>query len=36
MRPVVVKGKLVSLAVPTKDDVRRAWLWYNDRDVRRF
>ncbi|AMQ18037.1 GNAT family N-acetyltransferase [Thermococcus peptonophilus] len=36
MRPVVIKGKLVSLAVPTKDDVRRAWLWYNDRDVRRF
>ncbi|MBP1912919.1 GNAT family N-acetyltransferase [Thermococcus stetteri] len=36
MRPVVIKGKLVSLAVPTKDDVRKAWLWYNDRSVRLF
>ncbi len=36
MRPIVLKGKLVSLGVPLRDDLHKAWLWYNDRDVRRY
>ena len=36
MRPIVLKGNLVSLAVPLRDDVRKAWLWFNDRNVRLF
>ena len=36
MRPVILKGILVSLAVPVREDVKRAWLWYNDRQVRLF
>lgn len=36
MKPVVLKGKLVSLAVPVREDIRKAWLWFNDRNVRLF
>ena len=36
MRPTVLRGNLVSLAVPVREDVKKAWLWYNDRDVRLF
>ena len=36
MRPTILRGNLVSLAVPLREDVKRAWLWYNDRVVRLF
>ncbi len=36
MRPIVLKGKLVSLGVPLRDDLHKAWLWNNDREVRRY
>ena len=36
MRAVVLKGNRVSLCVLTKDDVRQAWVWWNDRKVRRY
>ena len=36
MRPVVLKGTLVSLAVPVREDLKKAWFWYNDRQVRLF
>jgi len=36
MRPVVLKGKLVSLAVPLREDIKKAWFWFNDRNVRFF
>jgi len=36
MRAVVLKGGLVSLAVPVREDVKKAWVWWNDREVRRF
>jgi len=35
MRAVVLKGNRVSLCVLTKEDVRQAWAWWNDRRVRR-
>ena len=36
MRPVVLRGTLVSLAVPIREDLKKAWLWHNDRQVRLF
>ncbi|WP_297501985.1 GNAT family N-acetyltransferase, partial [Thermococcus sp.] len=36
MRPLILRGGLVSLSVPVREDVKRAWLWYNDRQVRLF
>jgi len=36
MRAVVLMGSRVSLCVLTKDDVRQAWVWWNDRNVRRY
>ena len=36
MRPIVLRGKLVSLGVPLRDDLHKAWLWNNDREVRRY
>ncbi|MDK2913602.1 MAG: [ribosomal protein S5]-alanine N-acetyltransferase [Thermococcaceae archaeon] len=36
MRPKIISGRKVFLSVPTKEDMKKAWLWYNDRDVRRY
>ncbi|WP_223211962.1 hypothetical protein [Thermococcus henrietii] len=37
MRPVIVKGERVSLAVILKEDLRKSWEWYNERStVRNF
>jgi ribosomal-protein-alanine N-acetyltransferase len=36
VRPILLKGELVSLGVPVREDVGKAWLWYNDRSVRLF
>ncbi len=35
-RPVILQGRKVSLAVLCREDVRKLWLWYNDRDVRKY
>lgn len=36
MRPIIVKGQRVSLAVPLREDVHLIWKWYNDRAVRKY
>jgi ribosomal-protein-alanine N-acetyltransferase len=36
MRPIVLKGNLVSLGVLLREDLRHVWIWYNDREVRRY
>jgi len=36
MRPIILKGNLVSLGMLLRDDLRQIWLWYNDREVRRY
>ena len=36
MRPVVIRGGSVSLGMLLREDLRRVWLWYNDREVRRY
>ena len=36
MRPIILGGRLVSLGMLLKDDLRQVWLWYNDRDVRKY
>ncbi|NPA47752.1 MAG: GNAT family N-acetyltransferase [Thermococci archaeon] len=36
MRPVILRGKAVSLGVLTRDDLRRLWEWYNDRSIQLF
>ncbi|ASI98756.1 GNAT family N-acetyltransferase [Thermococcus celer] len=36
MRPVILKGNLVSLGLLLREDLRYIWVWYNDRDVRKY
>ncbi len=36
MRPIIIKGKLVSLGVLMREDLGRLWMWYNDRSVRLY
>ena len=36
MRPIILKGNLVSLGVILREDLGQVWLWYNDRKVRRY
>lgn len=36
LRPIVLRGDLVFLSVPVREDLKKAWLWYNDRQVRLF
>ncbi|ACS33817.1 GNAT family N-acetyltransferase [Thermococcus gammatolerans] len=36
MRPTILEGRKVSLAVPMREDVHLLWRWYNDRAVRRY
>lgn len=37
MRPVVLKGEKVSLAIFLKEDLSKSWEWYNDRStIRNF
>ncbi|WP_297067906.1 GNAT family N-acetyltransferase [Thermococcus sp.] len=36
MRPIIIEGRLVSLGVLMKEDLRRLWIWYNDRSVRSY
>ncbi|WP_297436542.1 GNAT family protein [Thermococcus sp.] len=36
MRPIIIKGRLVSLGVLTREDLKRLWMWYNDRSVRSY
>ncbi|ASJ07199.1 GNAT family N-acetyltransferase [Thermococcus pacificus] len=36
MRPILLKGNLVSLGILLREDLRQVWLWYNDREVRRY
>jgi ribosomal-protein-alanine N-acetyltransferase len=36
MRPLILRGRLVSLSVPVREDVHKAWIWYNDPQVRLF
>ncbi|NJD99555.1 N-acetyltransferase [Thermococcus sp. LS1] len=36
MRPIILKGNLVSLGILLREDLKHVWLWYNDRDVRRY
>nr|WP_048058324.1 GNAT family protein [Pyrococcus yayanosii] len=36
MRQIVLRGKKVSLGILLKEDIPKVWLWYNDRDIRRF
>ncbi len=35
MRAIILRGKKVSLSIPTVEDVKRAWIWWNDRRVRK-
>ncbi|NJE42096.1 GNAT family N-acetyltransferase [Thermococcus sp. GR6] len=36
MRPIILEGNLVSLGILLREDLKHIWLWYNDRDVRRY
>ncbi|NJE06589.1 N-acetyltransferase [Thermococcus sp. M36] len=36
MRPIIIKGDPVSLGVLLRDDLTQVWLWYNDREVRKY
>ncbi len=36
MRPIITEGEKVSLGVLMRDDLRKLWMWYNNRDIRRF
>ncbi|WP_324735806.1 GNAT family protein [Thermococcus sp. SY098] len=35
-RPIILTGRRVSLSVLLREDIPKVWLWYNDRDVRRY
>jgi len=35
-RPIILRGRKVSLAMLHKEDVKKLWLWYNDRDIRKY
>lgn len=36
MRPIILRGNLVSLGVLLREDLSQVWMWYNDRDVKRY
>ncbi|WP_240913650.1 hypothetical protein [Thermococcus sp. JdF3] len=36
MRPVILRGKKVSLAVLLREDLKKSWDWFNDRSTVRY
>ena len=36
MRPIILKGKRVSLAVLLREDLKKSWEWFNDRSTVRY
>ena len=36
MRPIVLKGEKVSLAILLREDLKRSWEWFNDRSTVRY
>ncbi|WP_342667048.1 hypothetical protein [Thermococcus celericrescens] len=33
MRPIILKGKKVSLGIILREDIQKIWEWNNDREI---
>lgn len=36
MRPIILKGEKVSLGILLKEDLRKSWMWFNERSTVRY
>ncbi|ACJ16638.1 Hypothetical ribosomal protein-serine acetyltransferase RimL [Thermococcus onnurineus NA1] len=36
MRPVILKGEKISLAVLLREDLKKSWEWFNDRSTVKY